>query len=134
MAADMTVTNDDSRATAHRLAGQVGANIDLRLLASLLMWGLARAGRLAPLRILVPDEPGHLARAATGISASGAVIMAVYHRRMVHGIPAKETELDVVVETRHDAHIRQLLEQLVKAGFDIRQLRDTARQEQPGIE
>jgi threonine dehydratase len=105
-----------------------GANIDSRLLASLLMRGLARAGRLARLRILVPDEPGHLARVAMEISSSGANIVEVYHQRMFHDIPAKETELDVVVETRDEEHIRQLLDRLARAGFDVRQLRDTARQ------
>ena len=111
-----------------------GANIDSRLLASLLMRGLARAGRLARLRVLVPDEPGHLARVAAEISGNGANIVEVYHRRMFHDIPAKETELDVVVETRDEAHVRQLLKQLVDAGFDVSRLRDSARQEQTGIE
>lgn len=105
-----------------------GANIDSRLLASLLMRGLARAGRLARLRILVPDEPGNLARVAAEISGTGANIVEVYHQRMFHDIPAKETELDVVVETRDEEHIRQLLGSLVEAGFDVTQLRDTARQ------
>ncbi|MDH3228427.1 MAG: threonine ammonia-lyase [Alphaproteobacteria bacterium] len=106
-----------------------GANIDSRLLASLLLRGLARAGRLARLRILVPDEPGYLARVATEISGSGANIVEVYHQRMFHDIPAKETELDVVVETRDEEHIRQLRKRLADAGFEVRQLRDTARQE-----
>ena len=83
----------------------------------------------ARLRILVPDEPGYLARVATEVSDSGANIVEVYHQRMFHDIPAKETELDVVVETRDEEHIRQLLARLAEAGFDVRQLRDTARQE-----
>lgn len=106
-----------------------GANIDSRLLASLLMRGLARAGRLARLRILVPDEPGHLARVATEIGSSGANIVEVYHQRMFHDIPAKETELDVVVETRDEEHVRELMRRLNDAGFEVNQLRDTARQE-----
>ena len=143
MATDMTVTIDDIRATADRLAGQVVATPTVRSAALserngaevyLELESLQRTGRVARLRDLVPDEPGHLARVATEISASRANIVAVYHQRMVHDIPVKETELDVVVETRDDAHIRQLLERLAKAGFDVRRLRDTARQEQPGIE
>ena len=105
-----------------------GANIDSRLLASLLMRGLARAGQLARLRILVPDEPGHLARVASEISGTGANIVEVYHQRMFHDIPAKETELDVVVETRDADHIRELLEKLAESGFKARQLSDTTQQ------
>jgi len=104
-----------------------GANIDSRLLASLLMRGLIRAGRMARLRILVPDEPGHLARVATEIGNSGANIVEVYHQRLFHDVPAKETELDVVVETRDEAHIRKLVDRLVECGFATRRLSDTTR-------
>jgi threonine dehydratase len=104
-----------------------GANIDSRLLASLLMRGLIRAGRMARLRILVPDEPGHLARVATEIGNSGANIVEVYHQRLFHDVPAKETELDVVVETRDEAHIRKLVGRLSECGFATRRLSDTTR-------
>ena len=106
-----------------------GANIDSRLLASLLMRGLARAGRMARLRILVPDEPGHLARVAGQISDTGANIVEVYHQRLFSDVPAKETELDVVIETRDEAHIRQLIELLTERGFETRRLSDTTRDE-----
>lgn len=106
-----------------------GGNIDARLLASLLMRGLIRAGRMTRLRILVPDEPGHLARVASKISDSGANIIEVYHQRMFHDIPAKETELDVVIETRDETHIQELMALLIDSGFDTRRLSDTARQE-----
>ena len=105
-----------------------GANIDSRLLASLLMRGLIRAGRMARLRILVPDEPGHLAGVAAEISGTGANIIEVYHQRLFHDVPAKETELDVVVETRDEAHIRQLIELLTQKGFETRRLSDTTRE------
>jgi threonine dehydratase len=105
-----------------------GANIDSRLLASLLMRGLIRAGRMARLRILVPDEPGHLAGVAAEISGTGANIIEVYHQRLFHDVPAKETELDVVVETRDEAHIRQLIELLTGKGCETRRLSDTTRE------
>jgi threonine dehydratase len=106
-----------------------GANIDSRLLASLLLRGLIRAGRMARLRILVPDEPGHLARVASEISGTGANIIEVYHQRLFHDVPAKETELDVVVETRDEAHIRKLIGLLTERGFVTRRLSDTTREE-----
>lgn len=105
-----------------------GANIDSRLLASLLMRGLTRAGRMARLRILVADEPGLLARVATEISGTGANIVEVYHQRLFSDVPAKETELDVVVETRDESHIRQLIDLLSEHGFETRRLSDTTRE------
>jgi threonine dehydratase len=106
-----------------------GANIDSRLLASLLMRGLITAGRMARLRILVPDEPGHLAGVAAEISGTGANIIEVYHQRLFHDVPAKETELDVVIETRDENHIRQLIDLLCERGFETRRLSDTTREE-----
>lgn len=130
-AAPLAAVAMDPQRFAGRRVGLVvsGGNIDARLTASLLMRGLIAAGRMTRLRILVPDEPGHLARVATEISASGANIIEVYHQRMFHDIPAKETELDVVIETRDEAHIRELIAHLVRSGFDTRRLSDTARQE-----
>jgi threonine dehydratase len=84
---------------------------------------------MARLRILVPDEPGHLARVATEISGTGANIVEVYHQRLFSDVPAKETELDVVVETRDENHIRQLIELLGERGFETRRLSDTTREE-----
>lgn len=120
---------DRSRFEGRRVGLVVsGANIDSRLLASLLMRGQIRAGRMARLRILVPDQPGHLAGVAAEISGTGANIVEVYHQRLFRDVPAKETELDVVVETRDEAHISKLIEQLGAKGFVTRRLSDTARE------
>jgi len=130
-AAPLAALAADKARFAGRHVGLVvsGANIDSRLLASLLMRGLTRAGRMARLRILVPDEPGHLARVATEISGTGANIVEVYHQRLFSDVPAKETELDVVVETRDENHIRQLIDLLGERGFETRRLSDTTREE-----
>lgn len=130
-AAPLAALAADKARFAGRRVGLVvsGANIDSRLLASLLMRGLTRAGRMARLRILVPDEPGHLARVATEISGTGANIVEVYHQRLFSDVPAKKTELDVVVETRDENHIHQLIELLSKHGFETRRLSDTTREE-----
>jgi threonine dehydratase len=130
-AAPLAALAADKARFAGRRVGLVvsGANIDSRLLASLLMRGLTRAGRMARLRILVPDEPGQLARVATEISGTGANIVEVYHQRLFSDVPAKQTELDVVVETRDENHIRQLIELLSEHGFETRRLSDTTREE-----
>ncbi|MEN8195041.1 MAG: threonine ammonia-lyase [Pseudomonadota bacterium] len=130
-AAPLAALAADRDRFAGRRVGLVvtGANIDSRLLASLLMRGLTRAGRMARLRILVPDEPGQLARVATEISGNGANIVEVYHQRLFSDVPAKQTELDVVVETRDENHIRQLMDLLTERGFETRRLSDTTREE-----
>ncbi len=75
-----------------------GGNIDARLLASLLMRGLVRGGRLVRLRAELPDIPGVLSRVSGVIGGLGGNIVEVHHQRLFHDTSVKRAELDVVVE------------------------------------
>ncbi|HJQ58419.1 MAG TPA: threonine ammonia-lyase, partial [Vineibacter sp.] len=66
-----------------------GGNIDTRLLASILMRGLVRDGRVARLRIKINDRPGQLARVAGVVGDVGANILEVTHQRLFGGVAAK---------------------------------------------
>ncbi|CAA7617733.1 threonine ammonia-lyase [Magnetospirillum sp. UT-4] len=103
-----------------------GGNIDSRLLASVLMRGLVRAGRLARLRIEISDAPGTLAKVATLIGAQGGNILEVSHQRLFQDVPVKHAELDVVVEAVDPAHIRAMVEALGAAGYPARLLGTSA--------
>ena len=96
-----------------------GGNIDTRLLASVLTRDLAREGRLSRLAIDVPDRPGQLAKIAGVIGGAGANIVEVYHQRVFTDVPAKGTELHLVVETRDRDHIDSVVEELRKAGYAV---------------
>ncbi len=98
-----------------------GGNIDTRLLASVLLRGLVRDGRIARLRLMIGDAPGQLARVATAIGRSGGNIVEVQHQRLF-GVVAKATELDVTVETRDRTHFAELVAALNKEGFRVRVL------------
>jgi len=95
-----------------------GGNIDTRLLASVLLRGLVRDGRIVRLRLMIGDAPGQLARVASVIGKSGGNIVEVQHQRLF-GVVAKATELDVTVETRDRAHVRELLAALEADGFKV---------------
>lgn len=94
-----------------------GGNIDMRLLASVLMRGLARAHRLAWFRIALSDAPGELAKLTALIGKGGANIVEITHQRLFHRLSVKMAEVDVVVETRDAAHVVTLQEELAAAGF-----------------
>src|SRR3546814_18558826 len=64
-----------------------GGNIDSRLLASVLMRGLVRAGRMVRLRVTISDQPGSLARVAREIGETGGHIVALYHQRLFYDVP-----------------------------------------------
>ena len=99
-----------------------GGNIDMRLVASALMRGLVRAGRLAWIRVAVGDTPGELAKLAGLIGAADANIVEITHQRLFHRLSVKMAEVDVVVETRNAAHVAALLGELDAAGFSPRLL------------
>ena len=94
-----------------------GGNIDTRLLASVLMRGLVRDGRLARIIVMTDDAPGRLAKAAGVIGAAGVNIVEVAHQRLFTLASAKSTEIEFVVEARDRAHLQDLLAALAAAGL-----------------
>ncbi|TNC98309.1 MAG: threonine dehydratase [Stygiobacter sp.] len=99
-----------------------GGNIDNRVMASILMRGLVRAGRLTRLRIEINDAPGMLAGATSLIAEHGGNILEVYHQRLFQDVPVKSAELDVVVEATDSSHVEAMLGALRQAGFPARRL------------
>ncbi len=94
-----------------------GGNIDRRILASVLLRGLARAGRMVRLRVLIEDRPGALARVTAEIAATGADVVELSHQRLFYDISVKQAELDVVLETRDPGHGARIIDHLASAGF-----------------
>ena len=127
-AAPLAALIENAARFAGRRVGLVvsGGNIDSRLLASILMRGLVRAGRLVRLRIEIADRPGTLAHVSGIIGEAGGNIVEVYHQRLFHDVPVKMAELDVVVETLDVHHVRALMAALENAGFGVRLLSSTA--------
>lgn len=104
-----------------------GGNIDTRLLASVLTRELARDGRLSRLAIDIPDRPGQLARVSGVIGAASANVVEVYHQRVFTDVPAKGTELHLVIETRDAAHLQQVIADLRQAGYAVTQKSSSPR-------
>jgi threonine dehydratase len=99
-----------------------GGNIDARLLASILMRGLVREGRLVRLRAELPDLPGALSRVSGIVGEHAGNIVEVRHQRLFHDISVRRAELDVMVETQNRRHAETLIKALNEAGFPTRLL------------
>ena len=99
-----------------------GGNIDPRLLASILNRNMASDGRVARLRIDISDEPGMLAAITTSIGRCGGNIIEIYHQRLFFDVPAKLAKIDAVIETRGTDHVKEIIDDLRKANFTVRQL------------
>ena len=104
-----------------------GGNIDSRLLASVLMRGLVREGRLVRLRVEVSDQPGSLARVTQQLAELGGNVLEVYHQRWFYDVPIKMAEVDFVLEARDVDHIRNMVDGLNAAGMPARLLSNTAQ-------
>jgi threonine dehydratase len=99
-----------------------GGNIDVRLLSAVLVRGLARDGRLVRLRVEIVDKPGVLAQITRVIGETGGNIIEVYHQRMFYNVPAKQAEVDVVIETKNASHVHEIIERLNTVGLPSRVL------------
>jgi threonine dehydratase len=95
-----------------------GGNIDTRLLASILLRGLKRDGRLIRVRVRIPDVAGSLAKLLTLVGETGANLIDVFHQRVFSHVSAKRTEVELTLETRDREHVRNILATLRERQFD----------------
>jgi threonine dehydratase len=103
-----------------------GGNIDMRVFASVLLRGLVRGGQLVRLRVQITDAPGNLARVTAIIGDAGGNIVEIVHQRLFYDVPVKQTDIDVVIETRNASHTAEIQEKLELAGWPSFALSDMA--------
>ncbi len=95
-----------------------GGNIDPLLLASIIERGMVRAGRLARIRVGARDAPGVLARITTVVAEAGANFDEVHHPRAFSSLSVQSVEVELVLQTRNPAHVREVVDRLQAAGFE----------------
>jgi threonine dehydratase len=96
-----------------------GGNIDSRVLASVLMRGLVRDGRLVRLRVTMPDISGSLAKVAALIAEAGGNIVEVQHQRIFGTSSVRSPEVEFLVETRDRSHTERLVAALKSAEVKV---------------
>lgn len=122
-AAFAAVFEDRARFEGRRVGlFQCGANIDPRVLASILIRGLERESKIVSLRVSIHDRPGMLGDIASELGRCGANILEVHHRRMYLDVPAKGAVVELMIETKDKAHARATIERLRSRGFEVAEL------------
>ena len=131
-AAALAAVLRESARFAGRKVGVVisGGNIDALLLASILLRGLARSGRLVRLCVLLPDRPGALAEVTRLLAEADANVVEVSHERSFGRVPLREAEVEFVLATRGREHLAELQSALAAAGYRVT-LPDAERSTQP---
>jgi threonine dehydratase len=111
---------------AGRKVGMVlcGGNIEPLVLAEIIERGMVKSGRLARLRLDVRDVPGALADVATLLGRLGANIGEVQHQRAFTSLSVERAQIEVVVQTRNDAHIEEILDAMRAQGYRARRVLD----------
>ena len=94
-----------------------GGNIDVRLLASTLLRGLARDGRLVALSVSVPDAVGSLSAITTTIAACGGNIVEIRHDRLFVRESSRRATVELVIEAQNREHVGVIVRALAAAGF-----------------
>jgi len=94
-----------------------GGNIDISILREIIDRGLVTSGRLARMRVTVPDVPGQLASVLSIFHEMRCNIREVEHERNFRDIPLGFTTLCVTVSTKGFDHIEQIQETLISRGY-----------------
>jgi threonine dehydratase len=81
--------------------------------------GLERESKIVSLRLSIVDRPGVLGEIASELGRCGANILEVYHRRMYLDVPAKGALLELMIETKDQAHAERVMARLGEVGHKV---------------
>ncbi|MGP6157068.1 MAG: threonine ammonia-lyase [Vulcanimicrobiaceae bacterium] len=95
-----------------------GGNIDLGMLASVIVRHRMRSGRVVRIRVHMVDKPGELASVALAISEARANVLDVAHHRVFGSLSAKHAELDVTVELERPDDLPRIMSAIEERGFE----------------
>jgi len=96
-----------------------GGNMDSPLVGRVIRQGLFRNGRLMRFAVALDDSPGALARILNLIAEQKANVLHIDHTRSGKYMPINITLVDLELETRGYEHIRNILDELNTAGYQI---------------
>ncbi|MGA2394735.1 MAG: threonine ammonia-lyase [Candidatus Lustribacter sp.] len=95
-----------------------GGNIDLGMLASVIVRSRMRAGRVVQIRVLMVDKPGGLVAIASAVNDANANVLDVLHHRLYGSVPAKYAQLDLTCELQRPEDIEQILANIAARGYE----------------
>jgi threonine dehydratase len=97
-----------------------GGNIDMTMLARILERGLESDGRLARIRVIMPDKPGNIAVLSALIAEHHANILEISQNRSVSEVELGETEVELQLEARGRKHINAITDAIRKQGYHVK--------------
>jgi threonine dehydratase len=100
-----------------------GGNIDATTLIGVMRHGLTVSGRYLVFRTRIADRPGELIKLLELVAAQRGNVVSVEHHREGLAQHVGETEVELTVVTRNDAHCEVIGEALESQGYVLERLR-----------
>ena len=100
-----------------------GGNIDTPLLMQVIRFGLTNAGRYLVIRTRLVDRPGELMHLLQVISDAHVNILLVSHHRESVDVAVAETGIELILETRDEAHAHEIVELVRSHGYPVTRMR-----------
>ena len=94
-----------------------GGNIDPTLLIQVMRHGLTQAGRFLVVRTRFGDRPGELVKLLQLVAAERANVVSVEHHREGMDLPIGQTEVELTLAMRDEAHCDELRATLAERGY-----------------
>jgi threonine dehydratase len=99
-----------------------GGNIDPTLLIQVMRHGLTQAGRFLVVRTRFGDRPGELVKLLQLVAAERANVVSVEHHREGMDLPIGQTEVELTLAMRDEAHCDELRATLAERGYPAERL------------
>jgi threonine dehydratase len=97
-----------------------GGNIDVNFMSRIIEKGLVKTGRNVKLTTIMSDKPGSLQHFLSIIAENKANVISIHHDRLDPDIPLDKAQVDVVLETQSSDHVKELISNLKKHGYDVK--------------
>ena len=97
-----------------------GGNIDMTMLTVILERGLEYDGRLARLKVVIPDKPGNIAKLASLVAKQQANILEIYQHHSISEVDIGETEVEMVLEAKGKEHVNAIFTSIIDSGYTIK--------------
>ena len=99
-----------------------GGNIDPTLLIQVMRHGLAQAGRFLVVRTRLGDRPGELIKLLQLVAEERANVLSVEHHREAMALPIGQTEVELRLAMRDEAHCDELRATLAERGYPVERI------------
>jgi threonine dehydratase len=96
-----------------------GGNVDIPLLDRIIRKGLFCHSRIMRISVCLEDVPGSLSRLLAVIARFKANVLNIYHARSEMDLAINLSRVELELETRGPDHIREILDELENAGYEI---------------